>query len=313
MRLYILSSLLLAATMFVSAAEPDMIVTQNGDNIKVYNLDITPGDKIYYTLEEGDEAPVMKITKADVLIIKKADGTKIDPTAVTSSSEAKGASKTETALNPDAHEPITCEAISEIVTDKKGNKTFSIKDGNGQLLYMRIVPNEDHVVAVAKWEGKGRYEGEKYVIPEYVKIGDEQYTVKHIDEKAFYPGALVDNKYMKRVVFPSTLKSIGSKAFLGRICLETIIFPEGLEDIEDNAFRRCGGSKGLLQLYIPKSVSNIGNDAFRLVGNALSPSGYFQGNLTCIPDFITTGNCKTYGIDEEAVENYERKIGIRKD
>lgn len=211
------------------------------------------------------------------------------------------------------HEPITCEATGDFTLDAKGNKIISIRDGNDQLLYMRLVTEEEKTLAVAPWQGKGKYEGEKYIIPEYVKIGNDLYTVAHIDNKAFYPGTKIDTKYLKRVIFPSTLKTIGADAFAYRSCLTTVVLPEGLEEIGDMAFRRTCTENDIEQLYIPKSVKKIGSDSFRLVGKSTSPKGYSQGNLTSIPDFVNVSTCKKFGIDEEAVENYERKMGLRKD
>lgn len=57
------------------AATPDILVTQEGESLKVYNIDITSGDNVYYTLAEADDAPIQKILKTDVLVIKKGDGT----------------------------------------------------------------------------------------------------------------------------------------------------------------------------------------------------------------------------------------------
>lgn len=60
-----------------------------------------------------------------------------------------------------------------------------------------------------------------------------------------------------------------------------------------------------------KTVKRIGARAFLRLGPKTSYSGYYQGSLTCIPDWITTGNCTQYGIDEEAVEAYERRQQIK--
>lgn len=57
------------------AATPDILITQEGESLKVYNIDITSSDNVYYTLAEADDAPIQKILKTDVLVIKKGDGT----------------------------------------------------------------------------------------------------------------------------------------------------------------------------------------------------------------------------------------------
>lgn len=286
------------------AAEPDLLVTLNGESLKVYNLDISVGDKIYYTLEESEDAPVLKINKSDVLVIKKADGTVINLSDNDSSPVHKDK---ESVKNPDAHEAVTYVATSDFIKDKKGNQIICVEDNKGQKIYFRLVPDEDKTLAVTKWQGKGKYEGEEYILPDYVMENDIIYTVKYVDDQAFYPGSHIDTKYLRKVVFPATLKTISTKAFLGRACLTAIVLPENLEKIGDQAFYRCGTKDDLEQIYIPKSVKSIGTDAFRLSGCNLSPKGYFQGYITSIPDYITTSTCKKYGIDEEAVEAYEKR------
>lgn len=71
---------LLAVTLQLSAQ--DLIVTQNGETIKAYRTDI--GEKmVYYQLEDTDEASVLKIQKADVLVIKLQNGEVIYPREAT--------------------------------------------------------------------------------------------------------------------------------------------------------------------------------------------------------------------------------------
>lgn len=284
--------------------EPDILVTQSGESLKVYNLEVS-ANSVFYSLSDADNAPVEKISKNNVLIIKKADGTILNLN--NNASNPNNNQATESVKNPYEHETVTYEAKTDFTQDKKGNKIICVEDNKGQKIYFRLVPEEDKTLAVTKWQEKGKYEGEEYILPEYVKKGDTIYTVKYIDDQAFYPGTFIDSKYLKKVVFPSTLKEIGYKAFLGRTCLTAIILPENLEKIGEDAFYRCGTKNDIEQIYIPKSVKSIGSGAFRFTGCSLSPNGYFQGHLTCIPDFITTSTCKKYGIDEEAVEAYEKR------
>lgn len=304
------ASIIAASAASASAAEPNMIVTSDGETIKVYNLDVTSGDKIYYTLTEDADAAVQRIAKADVLIIKLVDGTKLDPSAqaapAVAAAPAQAAPKQQ--VNPHAHEPVTHHAVSEFKTGKKGKRTIHIGDDNGQVLNMRVVPDEEKTLAVTGWDEKGNYERESYIIPEYVVIGEDTYIVKHIDENAFrdYSFAGSDKK-IKEIVFPSTLETIGAFSFFNRWGITEIVLPENLRSVGKMAFRGAGFKADLRQLYIPKGVQEIGENAFLVVGKNTSPRGYFQGNLTSIPDWITTGNCTSYGIDEEAVEAYEKR------
>ena len=63
----------------------DMLVTNEGKSMTIYNLEISE-QSIFFQLSNKADAPLQKMLKKDVLIIKKADGTKLDlnaPQAVT--------------------------------------------------------------------------------------------------------------------------------------------------------------------------------------------------------------------------------------
>ena len=62
----------------VGVSAQDVLVTNDGESLKVYNLEIGPST-IYYQLSDEANADIKRIDKSDVLIIRKADGTKIDP------------------------------------------------------------------------------------------------------------------------------------------------------------------------------------------------------------------------------------------
>lgn len=303
MKKHLLSLLVGIVCSAAYAAEPDMIVTQDGESIQVYNLEITP-NAVYYTISEDSGEDVKKMSKDQILIIKKADGTKIDPSVSAEMPDVMQSGKK--VENPHAHAPVTYVASGEILTDKKGNKIVPVKDNKGQDIYFRIVDGEDKTLALTSWFGKGKYEGEEYILPEYVTIGHDTYTVRYVDDKAFYIHHMKPNKRLKKLVFPSTLKKIGNKAFSCCSELQSIILPESIETVGDNAFSRVG-NKYFDQIYLPKGLKTIGSYAFLLVGADFSPNGYFQGRLTSMPDFITESNCNRFGIDEEAIEVYEKR------
>ena len=54
----------------------DIIVKNDGESLKAYNLEIS-GQSVFYTLTEAQDDTLHKLSKSDILIIKKADGTKI--------------------------------------------------------------------------------------------------------------------------------------------------------------------------------------------------------------------------------------------
>lgn len=70
-------SLIITASAF--AVEPDILVTQEGETLKVYNLDINPTGNVYYTTSEEENASLQKMAIERILIIKRADGTTWTP------------------------------------------------------------------------------------------------------------------------------------------------------------------------------------------------------------------------------------------
>lgn len=60
----------------------DVIITQDDRVIKAFNVDVATGSQfVYFTLNQADTATVQRMPKTQVFIIKKADGTRIDPNA----------------------------------------------------------------------------------------------------------------------------------------------------------------------------------------------------------------------------------------
>lgn len=335
MRKMILLLSMAFACMSMVAGNPDMIVTQNGESIQAYNLDDS-GVYYYYSLTAEVDAPIKKIAKKDVLIIKKSDGTKIDPqenTTVSAQTNGQAVPK-----NPDAHESVTVDAIEPdfvaIHMKKQKKNSFlgipefperdeyfvTAADKDGHVLKFRLLSKEDKIIAVTKdmeiIEKSGKkqkkdrkYEEESYIIPEYVRVGNDMYAVTDIDA-----GAFEGCKKLTDVIFPNTLIKIGNAAFCAKgfnfVKLKRIVLPEGLESIGACAFMEVH-SDPFEQLYIPKSVKEIGTDAFRFLGPKRSYRGFTQCNISSLPDFVTVGNCTSYGIDEEAVEDYQRRNSAR--
>lgn len=83
---YIIGIMLLTTQI---AFAQDVLVTNDGESLKVYNLEIGPS-AIFYQLSQAEGAEIKRIAKSDVLIIRKADGTKIDPNGSTSTPTLTG-------------------------------------------------------------------------------------------------------------------------------------------------------------------------------------------------------------------------------
>jgi hypothetical protein len=74
-----------------------------------------------------------------------------------------------------------------------------------------------------------------------------------------FGGIIHDNEYIKGIILPSTLTSIGRSAFSGCLYLTGVTIPNSVTSIEESAFEGCSG---LASVTIPDSVTSIGNHAF---------------------------------------------------
>ena len=107
-------------------------------------------------------------------------------------------------------------------------------------------------------------------------------------------------RYFTEVVFPSTLKEIGSDAFCNTFITE-ILLPDGMKCIEYSAFYRC---KSLVYANIPGTVNEIGTGVFQQCsiltnvdiedGVAEIPSGMFN-NCINIKSIVIPRSVKVIG------------------
>jgi hypothetical protein len=68
-----------------------------------------------------------------------------------------------------------------------------------------------------------------------------------------------DNIYMKGIILPNNLGSIGNNAFDTCSYLETIVIPDSVTTIGDYAFNNCSSLENII---LPESLTTIGNNAF---------------------------------------------------
>ena len=290
--LFLLTAILLA---FCYASAQDIIVKKDGTILNVYNLE--ESDNFYfYTLESSEDAAIQKINKNDVFSVKKG-GEKSTSQQIETKAKDNGELK-----KAPKREPVTAQITSEIIQNKKG-QFFTARTPDGHELNYQILSSEEHTLAVVK----GKYRENKYIIPEYVQVGNDTYTVTEIGEKAFHKEHTVII-----VQFPTTLKKIGKNSFT--YCpLQRISLPKSIRELADEAFNNSGWnykwskSYTLKEIYIPSTIKSIGHDCFRGCGADTSPRGYCQAYFSNIPDFITEDHCNRYGIDEEAVRAFNDK------
>lgn len=178
--------------------------------------------------------------------------------------------------------------------------------------------NTDGIVYRIKEDGTGMiagYTGDhaKLTIPETI----DSILITEIGEYAFS-----QNKTIKSVVIPGTVKTIGTNAFA--ICenLKTVEVQEGVETIEGGVFFE---SKNLSSLTLPKSIIYCGNGAFQATQlktvKIAKDHPYFEfrdGVLFTRPDhrllwYPTSKNNKEYTVpdDTEIIESeafYRAKV-----
>ena len=85
-------------------------------------------------------------------------------------------------------------------------------------------------------------------------------------------GMLYDCKYLKQVVFPKKLKTIGEYAFSMCLGLNSVEIPEGVTSIGEGAFASCGNyaswgayypSSSFTSVKLPSTLQSLGNNVFR--------------------------------------------------
>lgn len=81
--------------------------------------------------------------------------------------------------------------------------------------------------------------------------------ITKIPDNSFNMAYLNHISEIKNVIIPSSVKVIGEKAFYDINTPITVVIPEGVEEIEDQAFAHCATS-----ISLPKSLKKIGEEAF---------------------------------------------------
>ena len=126
---------------------------------------------------------------------------------------------------------------------------------------------------------------EKY--PEILNIPEEYSSIaedafcEYASFSEYQDKDLGENKLLKKVILPSTIKEIGPYAFYNCIALEEINIPEGCKEIGECAFYNCNALK---KLVLPSTLEKVGKNAFYGIQNDRSLEIEFAKGISKIPD-----------------------------
>lgn len=104
------------------------------------------------------------------------------------------------------------------------------------------------------WEGYDKPTGE-LTLPSSVTHEGTPYTVTAVDDKAF-----LDCKRITSLHVPSSIATIGARAFANDTSLTEVTIDEGLASIARMAFSQC---KNLATIHLPATLTSIGMQAFQ--------------------------------------------------
>ena len=219
--------------------------------------------------------------------------------------------------------------------------SFTAPNTEGQMLSYLILPGNNNTVALVQpKKKKDRYNDPTYIIPATVSYNGQTYTVTEIGHNAFnnsqarnvtLPSTVVyiathafSRSGLESMTIPESVKGIGEYAFEFCLGLKSVTFNEGLEKISSFAFNFTAleaiilpqsikevansafeaTTNALRELSIPTGVKHIGKGAFTIQGNNPFKYSEYDGLITSLPTWITSGNSEQYGISSKAVERY---------
>ena len=169
-----------------------------------------------------------------------------------------------------------CSSLSEIVIPSSvtsiGDRTFC---GCSSLKYISIPKS---VIGLngnpfAEWNGKLECLSPNFVYEDDILFNKDKSRIISFR-----------NQNIESYVIPSSVTSIGDRAFYGCRSLSEIVIPSCVTGIGDSAFSSCDS---LSEIVIPSSVTSIGNSAFsdcRSLSEIVIPS-----SVTSIGDWAFSG------------------------
>ena len=187
----------------------DRVITKEGDVMEVYRVDVG-STFIYYTLEDKDDAPLQKIAKADVLMIRKKDGTKIDVTAAATATAPAPPAQTGQAAQPGIvtlkREELTAEgkAANDALIEKLNcHVELVLKDSDKEDVGIKRATRGFAILGVKQ---------NSVIANEEIEVGmtlGEMYQEKKVE--VFYPLKLYELSYVSFSYKPHICFSVKNK------------------------------------------------------------------------------------------------------
>ena len=188
--------------------------------------------------------------------------------------------------------------LSAVTLSAQGGSTFSALTPSGHLLYYTIV--DDGQVDIVFHAEYPELLGGSLDVPRSVKHNGTNYIVTGIAD-----GTFANCIRISSVTLPTTLYSIGARAFFRCTALSVVRLPKTLTTIGEHAFDGC---TALLDVVLPNAVADLGAYAFAGCSNVrhfvLSHSltaiadGLFQGCTALtdilIPEHVSTIACNAF-------------------
>ena len=150
--------------------------------------------------------------------------------------------------------------------------------------------DSNFIARLVKYKGNS----ESVSVPTVIFTDSVEYTVVYVNKEAFS-----ENKRIKTVKLPTTLRSFGDRVFKNCTALESIIIPDSVDRISESMFYGCSSLKSV---GFGQSMEYIMNGAFEKSGLELVA---LPKTVTSIYDFAFADceNLKQVYIPETVVKN----------